>query len=589
MKYIVGGYSQLSFGTKDSSFEVLLSRQIKPVLTILYNNPSLKFLLKLTMAEFEWLDCNHPEINMLINDLCKKGQLELLTSSYYDSDISMIPTHERTSHIEKSTAYIRKKFSRRPRGLWPSFQIFNPSLISVMELSSLDYIVSSAYNQSSNRVLFNKPFCMKEMGKEVTVFPTDDAIAKLLNENLKSEYKADRIKDELKKLFKASSNGLNTYMLNMDLLAKYENTSDIFMHVFSIAGNGCTTPSDFLNEHPVSKYGYLPSGYYGRDFYVGKNQSLNQNIMESNILSKNLFSLDFFRNCIKSSKKGLEIRSLLDELEMEASSSALYIPSFAQDSSYRRYCSKKLCEIEKLLASQNILPTSIDISLNHCVSEVSSTKNIIAYLSAKGGLLNKLNYTNSFYDLALNSESGLFYDTIKAKDSSKIVNISNKVFDIQVLDKRRNDFTATCNQVEFEGAVVSVTKKYKFRQNYLSVEYDVVNSCTEDIKDSIFETIFNLSLDKDPLFAFDNSMKQMFEYSGKAIDLDLSVIFDKETNITSKTVYSDVATVGGNIKDYQYTQFRIQKPLTLKPMESMNFSVMIKMDRYKEKNNDIKQ
>lgn len=584
MKYIVGGYSELSAGSSDFMFETLLNRQIKPILTVLYNNPAYKFLLRLSTAEIEWIEFNHPEINMLIKDLCKKDQLELLSSSYYDSDFSLVPNHERSVHIEKTTAYLRKKFGKKPNGLWFCFQVFNPAVVPVMELSSLDYVVISTYNQSNDSVLFNKPFCMSEMGKETVVFPVNDQLSRTVIDIIKSE-KADKVNYELKKVISGSSNGLNTFMLNLDLLAYNENLCDIFSKIYSIAGTGSTTPSAYLEDYSVSKYGYLPFGNYGRECPIGKSLCINQKIFESNVLSKNYFTLETLRSCIRSTKKNLECRSLLDELVLEGSSSAMYIPVFSDFSCYRRYSSKKLCEIEKLLAAQGLLPSSIDVSLNHNISEISNTKNIIAYISPKGGTINKLNYANSYFDLTLNSESGLFYDAIRSVHSSKVTNLSNKVFEISALDKRRNDFTAQCS---FTDLGLSVTKKYKFKTNSLSVEYEICNISNELIKDSIFETMLNLSFDKDPKFLYEAEPVASLQYLSKDIDLDFQLSFSEDTVLTSKTVSSSINTIKGYINDYQYTQFKLQKPLTLKPAEMLSFTVIMRIDRCKEKNNDVK-
>lgn len=589
MKYIVGGYSQLSYGSSDICFEHLLTRQLRPILTMLYNNPSLKYLLRLSIAEFEWLDKNHPEINMLINDLCKKGQLELLSSSYYDADLGMVPTHERSLHIESTTTYLRKHFTKHPHGLWFNYQIFNPSIVPVMELSSLDYIVISTYNQNIKDVLNTKPFCIAEMGKKSIVFPTDDKISRLVVDSIKAESKSDKLCDDVKKTVKSSTNAFNTYFFNIDLLSEIENSNEVFSIVYKTAGSNSILPSEYIEEHDFPKYFYLPSGVYGHDYTIGKACSINQKILDSSIFSKSYFTLDFLRNLVRTNKKNIINIKLIDELLLEASSSTLYIPSFSSESAYRRYVSNRLCEVEKLLSNSTILPQVVDVSSNNNLSYVSITKNLLAYINSKGSSISKLCYLNSNFDFVLNSESGLFYDDIKSINNSKVTNISNKKFDISVVDKKHSDFICSCSSIEFDGNELSLTKKYKFRQNYFVIDFEVLNKGKTVIKDYVFETFFNLSFDKDPNFKFDSSEVLSFDYSSKNYDLNLFVNFDTLTNLTSKSVFSNASTVVGTIQDYQYTQFKIDKTLSLQPMETLCFSVMIKLDKYKEKNNDIKQ
>ena len=148
MKYIIGAYSQIPYGASNEQYETLLENQIRPLLTLLYQNSIYKILFRLGINVFEWLENNHPEINMLILDLCKKGQVELLSSPDYDAILPIIPNHERSLYIEKTISYIRKKFSRRPKGFLNSYQIFNPSVISAINTCSIDDRTISILNFS---------------------------------------------------------------------------------------------------------------------------------------------------------------------------------------------------------------------------------------------------------------------------------------------------------------------------------------------------------------------------------------------------------------------------------------------------------
>ena len=137
MKYILGVYSQLPAGSSKEEFDTLVSKQLKPLLTMVYNTSGLKLLFRLSITEYDFLETYYPEINMLINELSRRGQMEILTSSYYDVILSLIPSHERSSQIEKTTTYIRQHFSKKPRGLWFYNQVFNPTTIPVVGLCAI--------------------------------------------------------------------------------------------------------------------------------------------------------------------------------------------------------------------------------------------------------------------------------------------------------------------------------------------------------------------------------------------------------------------------------------------------------------------
>ena len=53
---------------------------------------------------------------MLINDMVKRKQLELLGGGFYDPILPVIPNSDRSGQIEALTTYLRKHFGKRPRG-----------------------------------------------------------------------------------------------------------------------------------------------------------------------------------------------------------------------------------------------------------------------------------------------------------------------------------------------------------------------------------------------------------------------------------------------------------------------------------------
>ena len=81
MTVILGAYSQLSSGTPAPLMERALSELYKPVLTYLYKHPDLRMHLYLPGTVMEWMELNHPEFNILIDDLCKKEQQEMITGA----------------------------------------------------------------------------------------------------------------------------------------------------------------------------------------------------------------------------------------------------------------------------------------------------------------------------------------------------------------------------------------------------------------------------------------------------------------------------------------------------------------------------
>lgn len=590
MKYVFGLYSQLSSGTSDEVFESVLNSQIKPFLTFLYNNPKFKSLFRLSIAELEWLETNHPEINMLISDLSRKGQLEFLSSSYYDSVINFVPTHERSSHIEKTTVFLRKLFSKKPRGLWVNYQVFNTSLVQILEMSSLDYIVISAYNQSINSVLYNKPFVMNQMGKDTVVFPTDDRLSKIISENYKNDNSISKLEDEIRKGIKISSNVINTYMVNADSMMFYNGTENFYQFIFTLLGEDSVLPSEYLEEHPVSKKYYLPSGIYGRDFNLQKKYSINQHIFDDEILSKFYFNNYFLRNLIKNTKKNTDERKNLDDLLMQASNSYFYFPGFIDSSSVFRNCSKTVCSIEKnLVDNGDYSVLDADINGDMTPEVLVPGKNYLVCINTRGAYLSKFNVFNVLYDYLYRCENGMFFDLLKSSKSSKSVNSINKKFEITAFDKRRNDFIASTN-IEIDKCPLSFIKRFKFRQNSISLEIEIENLSDKYIGNISYENYMNISFEKDPETVIDSDEIQSFCLDDFTNEISFSFVLSDASSVSSKSVnknFINLTDSGRNM--YQYTQLKIHKMFSVNPFETFHYSITLKIDKIKGDKYDIKQ
>lgn len=581
MKYILGAYSQLPFGSPEEDYEALLSKQLKPLLTLMYQNPSYRLLLRLGSNVFEYLEQKYPEINMLINDLSRKNQLEMLTSSYYDTFINLVPSPERFPQIEKTTTYIRKHFAKKPTGLWLYNQVFSPVIIQGMMLADLNYIVLSGYNQILNSVVATKPFYMDEMGKTTVVFPSDDRFSKEIADCAKSRDSLEKLLSSLEKITPVTGNAVSTIMLNMDQLCYTEGSSACYQMLFGKIADNCTLPTEYLKEHEITKQFYIPSGIYGRDFQAGKVCSINQLILDSDLSKKNYNLLNILRDISKDSKKNTDARKNLESLVQKAGCSSLYIPEYSINPKVRRSVSRCICEIESILASQDLLPNHADADGDKVPEEVVSTKSMICYLNTKGAVVSRLNYINALYDIVFANSDGLFSDSLRNSVTSKVIDLSSKRFEITPLDKKRQDFYAKSPAIEVEKVKLNITKRFKFRLNTLVVDVGIENFSSLPLKDYLYESDINLAL-SDP----DKIESEISNYETNSLLIETASmpfniqIFTSETvNVSKKDFTQKVQSISGERDCYQYTQYKIKKKFSVNAGEEIHFNIALKIDK----------
>lgn len=596
MEYILGAYSQLPFGSPTEEYETLLAQQLKPLLTMVYRNSSIKLLLRLGISEYDYLEQNHPEVNMLINDLCRKGQLEILSSSYYDVVLSLIPTHERTSHIEKTTTYIRKNFSKRPRGLWFYNQVFNSTTVPNLSLSGLDYIVISTYNQVNGTVEATRPFYTEEMGKPALVFPIDDRFCKETADLYNSVISLEKYLASVRKLCSESTNSISTIMLNLDQLMGESGSVEVFKVITDTLGEKCMLPGLYLSENEVARTHYLPSGIYGRDFAIGKLTSIKQLIYDSPKLSRNYGIVNMLRDTLRDSKRNIDDRKSMEQILMKASSSSLYFPNECNNPAIARGVNKYSCEMEVALSKvpNIVIPEQTDIDFDRVPESLIAGKANIAYLSHRGAVLSRFIISSSLCDLAFHSGDGLFADSFIDERTNKEIKLAAKPYEVTSLDKKRTDFFAKAPSMMLGKIPVNLTKRYKFRQSTVIVEIEIENLSDTRLSGFTYMNTINIALPCESdvgcpeglIKDGGSSFTQSLMVSDKSCPFSISVVLGEEADVSRTDFRQKTRTWLGDKSFYEYTQLRIKKKLSLGPYEDTRLTIGFRTEKRKEKHND---
>lgn len=171
---VFGTYNGLPAGSTDVEFEQAYERSYKPFLTTLYRYPSISGTLYYSGVLLEWLHDHHPEFLMLVNDMVKRSQVELLGGAFYEPILPLIPSSDRTSQIELLTTYLRKRFGKRPRGVWLPEHVWEPSLPASLKYCGMEYtfLDESTFDEagvsSKNRF---RPIMTEDQGKTIRIYP----------------------------------------------------------------------------------------------------------------------------------------------------------------------------------------------------------------------------------------------------------------------------------------------------------------------------------------------------------------------------------------------------------------------------------
>ena len=174
IKLIFGTTNSQPYGNHEYLLEKAYQESYKPFLSILYKHPKIKTVLHYSGFLLSWFEDKHPEFIMLLKDLVKRKQVELLGGGYYDPVLSLIPVADRLGQVEALTTHIRKTFGKRPRGAWITELVWEPSLTRVLNSCGMDYVFldeNHFKSAGSTGDDLRRPCISEDQGKIIKIFP----------------------------------------------------------------------------------------------------------------------------------------------------------------------------------------------------------------------------------------------------------------------------------------------------------------------------------------------------------------------------------------------------------------------------------
>lgn len=272
IKLIFGTHNSQPIGATEEELEDAYQTSYKPFLTQIYNHPEIQVVLHYCGLLLSWFEERHPEFLMLINDVLRRKQAELLGGGFYEPFLPLIPAPDRTGQIEMLTTLLRRRFGKRPRGGWVAERIWDPSLASTIRNCGMEYTFVDDHHFRSagfGGADLNRPCVTEDQGKILTVFPITSSVLQMVpgskpEEVLKrllalgddsDEGRVAVLIDEGEKYGRWQKNGKKIYRDGwfeefFALLAREKGKVDTIV------------PSNYLHEWTPARKGYFQSTSY---------------------------------------------------------------------------------------------------------------------------------------------------------------------------------------------------------------------------------------------------------------------------------------------------------------------------------------
>lgn len=108
----------------------------EPFVSTLEEHPRVKVALHYSGPLLEWMPESFVE---RIRSLVKNGQVELLTSGFYEPIFPIIPFQDGVDQLVAYTNLLKEKFGRRPEGFWLAERVWEPNIPELAVQSGLRY------------------------------------------------------------------------------------------------------------------------------------------------------------------------------------------------------------------------------------------------------------------------------------------------------------------------------------------------------------------------------------------------------------------------------------------------------------------
>ncbi|MCL2214631.1 MAG: alpha-amylase, partial [Treponema sp.] len=136
---ILGSHAHVPYGAPESEFEFVYENRMRPFISNLYRYSNIQAVIHYSGILLYWVERNHPEFFMLIEDMVSRKQTEILGGGFYEPCFPLIPLQDRIGQIELMTTYLRKHFGKRPLGCWLPGFVWEQHLVTALCSSDINY------------------------------------------------------------------------------------------------------------------------------------------------------------------------------------------------------------------------------------------------------------------------------------------------------------------------------------------------------------------------------------------------------------------------------------------------------------------
>jgi hypothetical protein len=152
-----------------------------PFFRLLRKHPGVKLTVHFSGPLWEYMQEKEPECLSLISELVDRRQTELLSGGFYEPILSVIPEEDRQGQIAMMNRFIEERFHVRPRGIWLTERVWEPSLPKTLAQAGIEYtLLDEEHFHYAGIADIHKYYITEDQGFPLKIFPVDKKLRYLI-------------------------------------------------------------------------------------------------------------------------------------------------------------------------------------------------------------------------------------------------------------------------------------------------------------------------------------------------------------------------------------------------------------------------
>jgi len=137
--FLFGIHNHQPVGNDPFVFNKVFEDCYHPFIEVLKRFPEIKCNVHFSGPLYDWILKNKPDYIKDLKKMSDRKQIEIVGGAYYEPILPVISDKDKFAQIRLMNGLIKKKFGKKPSGMWLAERVWEPQLASVIHKSGLKY------------------------------------------------------------------------------------------------------------------------------------------------------------------------------------------------------------------------------------------------------------------------------------------------------------------------------------------------------------------------------------------------------------------------------------------------------------------